>query len=223
MQHYSKTCLAIAAMAFCSTALSGDDYSVAEKRVFLDNHLKNLKPESVLIYSLHQVGKPDDSYDDSATMSVRAAKNGEKKVEVKYLSGPHKLELPEVSDAQGNPIVLYFLERDVRDMHRLVGGQEAYFRKRIRLALAEGGEVHPVTVNFNGRKIKADEVRILPYINDPLRSRFGEYYSKSYTFTISDQVPGGVYQIKTQVDNTKNIAPDAPPIAQTILTLKTPA
>lgn len=222
MPPFAKAFLATAATAMLSTALAGDDYSVAEKRVFLDDHLKNLKPEMVLTYSLHQIGKPEDSYDDSATMAVHTVKGGSKKVNISYLNGPHKLELPEVSDAQGNPIVLYFLEKDVRDMHRLVGGQEAYFRKRIRLALADGADVHPVTVNFNGRKIKASEVRILPYVNDPLRSRFGEYYSKSYTFTVSEQVPGGIYQIKTQVDNTKNIAPDAPPIAQTILTLQTP-
>jgi hypothetical protein len=206
------------AVSFFSRA--GDAISEAEQRVFLDDHLKNIKQSSVLTYRLHQVGKPEETYDDSAKVSIKAATSKtSKQVDVDYLSGTNKVALPDISDAQGNPVILYFLEKDVRDMHRIVGGQEAYFRKRIRLALADTAEVHPVTVTYNGHAFAGSEVRIFPYANDPLRQRFGDYYKKSYVFTISDQVPGGVYQIRTQVDNPKIIAPDAPPLMQTTLTL----
>ena len=42
---------------------------------------------------------------------------------------------------EGNPVLLYFLERDIREMERLTGGKSGYFRKAIRLALARSASV----------------------------------------------------------------------------------
>lgn len=205
-----------------ATAHAADEFSVAEKRVFLDDHLKNIKHSGTIEYAFQQqAGKAEDSFDDKAELQIKEVGEGKKTVSVDFLSGAHKLSLPEVGDATGNPIILYFLEMDVRDMHRLVGGQEAYFRKRIRLALVDKATVKPVTVQFEGHPVAASEVRITPYIEDPLKDRFGKFFTKSYTFTISDKVPGGVYEIRTQVDDPEASASAAAPLMKTVLTLKT--
>lgn len=215
-------CLMFSVVTVVATpAMAADSFSVAEQKVFLDHHLNNIKKDATLKYDFHQSGKPEDSFEDKVQVSIKqsAKATGAKTVDVDYLSGIHKISLPNVGDAQSNPVILYFLEMDVRDMHRLVGGQEAYFRKRIRLALADAAEVRPVTVNYGGRAIAGSEVRIAPYLQDPLKERLGNLYKKSYVFTLSNEVPGGLYQIRTQVDDPAAKVADAPPLMQAVLTL----
>jgi len=199
-----------------ATAIAADEFSVAEKRVFLDDHLKTIAHSGTIHYRYTQSGKPEDSFDDKASVTVKEGADGKKAVTVDYLSGPNNMQLPEIGDAKGNPVVLYFLEKDVRDMHRLIGGQENYFRKRIRLALVDKAQVRPVMVNFNGQSVPASEIRITPYIDDPLKDRFGKFYTKSYTFTISDDVPGSIYEIRTQVDEPTT---PAAPVMKSVLSL----
>lgn len=204
---------------FAVAAHAADDYSAAEKRVFLDDHLSNIKQSTTLTYAFQRAGKADESFSDEAKVHVMAGADGKKTVSVDYLSGARQLQLPAVGEAVGNPIILYFLEMDVRDMHQQTGGQEAYFRKRIRLALADKATVKPITISYQGHSVAASEVRITPYIEDPLRTRIGKYYTKSYTFTFSDKVPGGVYQLRTEVDDPA-AAKSAAPALKTSLTLQ---
>lgn len=212
--------LLLAAAVVSTPLLAADDFSVAEKRLFLEDHLKNIRHAETLSYSFEQQSaKPEDSFADKAEVQVKEAAGGKKAVNVEFLSGPHRLSLPDFEDATANPIILYFLEMDVRDMHRLVGGQEAYFRKRIRLAFVDKATVKPVTVQYQGHAVEASEISITPFVEDPLKERFGKYVGKSYTFTMSDKVPGGVYQIRTEVDDPAAAA--ATPLMKTVLSLKT--
>jgi ribosomal protein L31E len=137
-----------------------------------------------------------------------------------FLSGKSTLKLPEIPNPQGNPVVLYFLERDVREMERITKGKQHFFRKRVRLALADADQVKPVTIHFEGRDIKADEVRVHPYLNDPvMKARAEKYEKKVYIFTLSNQVPGGVYQIRTTVASTDEKV-DAPLVDETMTFVK---
>ena len=76
-----------------------------------------------------------------------------KHTHVDFASGTRSLDLPDIDDATANPVILFFLERDVRDMERRTGGKAAYFRKRVRLAFSESAEVQPVQFEFAGRKV----------------------------------------------------------------------
>lgn len=198
MNPFTRAVCVAASILASSFAFAADSYSVAEQRVFLDNHLESVKPGTTLTYTLQQTGKADDSFADEAVVSVQAGDQGKKTVSVQFLSGPRKLSLPDIDDATSNPIVLYFLEKDVRDMHRQIGGQEAYFRKRIRLALADAATVKPVTATFAGKTVQASEVSITPFVDDPLKERFGGQVRKRYAFVISDRIPGGVLEITTE-------------------------
>jgi hypothetical protein len=107
--------------------------------------------------------------------------------------------LPPVSNAQGNPALLGFLERDINEMKRLTGGSTNYFRKRIRLALAETASVESITVPYGGRQVQGKRIVIRPYLNDPMQEKMQKYLAKDYVFILSDQVPGTVYQIRSTV------------------------
>ena len=110
-----------------------------------------------------------------------------------------KLELADIDAANANPVILFFLEREVREMHRLTGGSINYYRKRIRMALAEGGASRDVTRDLGPRRIAATEIHIAPYRDDPARSRYEKFAEKTYIFTLSDEVPGKVVELRSEL------------------------
>lgn len=191
--------------------------SAVEQRVFLDNHLGNLAKTADVEYSFRRSGTLGDNFEDKVALHVRdGGKQKGRLASADFLSGKNALKLPEIPNPQGNPVVLYFLERDVREMEKTTKGKQHFFRKRVRLALADADQVKPVTVRFEGRDIKADEVRVQPYLNDPtIQARADKYEKKTYIFTLSNEVPGGVYQVRTTVAATDEKA-DAPLVDETM-------
>lgn len=182
--------------------------SEAEQRTFLDNHLANVTQSETLEYQFKRSGGVDAAFEDHVVMSVRMRGGSEaKSVDADYLSGDHHVNLPRIDDAHGNPVVMYFLEADVRDMNRRTGGAAGFFRKRIRLALAQAAEIHPVHFEFAGRDVAGTEIRIRPYHGDPLRARLKNFEEKLYVLTLSPQVPGGVYQLRTDAPASDAAAP----------------
>lgn len=194
--------VAAAALVSIAPTFAGDEISVAEHRVFLDNHLQNIRSATALPYRFTQKGSEKDSFTDQVTLNIGAGAAEKRELKVDFLSGSRKMNLSSLEGGTGNPVILYFLEHDIRDMHNRLGGQEAFFRKRIRLALADKATVKPVKIKLAGKTVDGNEVSISPYLNDPLQDRLKQFVSKTYVFTLSDAVPGGVYELRTHVDAT---------------------
>lgn len=200
----------LALTALTAPALAAEDYSPAERALFMTNHLAGTKPPATLRYNFSKAGSMEEGFEDKVAVRLKAAKGGKCCLATaEFLSGPHRLSLPEVDQAEGNPAVLYFLERDIREMNRLTKGQQNYFRKRIRMAVYQGAQVQDVTVSYRGKTVPAREIRIAPYVDDPLRVRFEKLANKTYVFTLSDAVPGGLYAIRTRIAGE---TADAPPL-----------
>ncbi len=115
---------------------------------------------------------------------------------------------------EGNPLLLYFLERDIREMQRLTGGKPGYFRKAIRLALAHPARVAQTQVSHGGKVLAASEITIAPYLDDPLKDRIGRYVGKTYVFTLCAEVPGGIYSLRTTVPSAAGGAKEVPLIEE---------
>jgi hypothetical protein len=196
----------LACSAFLLPAPPGaaaEDVSPAEKALFVTNHLATLKPPTTLRYSFRKSGSLEAGFEDKVSISLRAQPDGSCcTAATEFLDGPRRLVLPEVESAQGNPVILFFLERDIREMQRLTKGQSNYFRKRIRMAVYQGATMSGASVSYRGRSVAAKQITVAPYVDDPLRARFEALAEKRYVFTLSDQVPGGVVSIRSQVDGT---------------------
>lgn len=209
--------MAAAWLMILTAPLAGaaDDFSAAERALFMTDQLAGLKPPATLRYKFSKTGTLEPGFDDQVTLrlAVRAdrqccAANAE------FLTGARRLSLPEVEAAEGNPVVLYFLERDIREMNRLTKGQAAYFRKRIRMAVYQGAQMRDLRVAYAGKTVAARQITVTPYLDDPLRGRFENLATKRYLFTLSDAVPGGVYAITAEVDGA---SADAPVLRETLL------
>ena len=187
-----------AALIALPESASPEPVSEAEQKAFLDNHLANVTRSETLEFQFKRIGGVDPPFEDHVAMSIRlGGEAGAKSVEADYLSGDRRVDLPRIDDAHGNPMVMYFLEADIRDMSRRTGGSSAYFRKRIRLALAQAAEVRPVHFEFAGTEVAGTEIRIRPYHDDPMRTRLKNLEEKMYILTLAAQIPGEVYQLHT--------------------------
>ena len=199
----------LALLATSPAAGAAQDFSEAERALFITNQLASLRPPAALRYSYRKSGSLEEGFDDTVAIELRPQSDGGCcTASARFLSGPRQMKLPEVESAQGNPVILYFLERDIHEMQRLTKGQHNYFRKRIRMAVYQGAAVREVTLSWRGRSVAGREITLSPYLDDPLRARFEALANKQYVFTLSDAVPGGVYAVRTRVAGaTSDAAP----------------
>lgn len=193
-------CLATVACAMATQVAAAQAISAAETLLFQTNHLQNTRAPLTLNYAFVKSGSIEPGFADEVKVILApGTATGKPAVTMQFLSGSRQRKAPEVDNPEGNPVLLGFLERDIAEMQRLTGGQAAYFRKRIRLALASSAQVRPQRFTYAGKQFEGREVRIQPYLDDPLHARFEKYTNKTYTFVVSDQVPGGVYQMRTSL------------------------
>ena len=184
------------------------DYSQAEQALFMSSHLANVRPPVTLHYRYVKGGSMEPGFEDRVTLKLTArADQPCCSANADFLSGSRRLALPEVEAAVGNPVLLYFLERDIREMSRITRGQQNYFRKRIRMAIYQAAEMRELTLPYHGKNVAARQFSVTPYVDDPLRERFAKLVGKRYTFTLADDVPGVVYAVATQVDDQGGAPP----------------
>jgi hypothetical protein len=209
-------CLAHAA----APAGAATPVSQAEQMLFVDRHLGSVKPPSTLRYDFRQAGAAapqDKEARDQVVLQLDAGADGLCCRALTRFAGGRDRPPLEIADARSNPVLMYFLEHDVREMQRLARGQPNYFRKRIRTALADDAKVTQVTVRYRGRDVPAHEVSIAPYANDPTRARYERYAEKRYAFVLAEGLPGGLAQIRTWVPAAQ---PGEAPVLQETLTLQ---
>lgn len=187
-------------MAMSACALAAEDFSNAETQLFMQAHFQDTKLPSQLRYQFSKSGSLEPGFQDQVSLDVSANnKGGCCQTLVKFLSAERRLQLPDVQEAHGNPVILYFLERDIREMQRITKGQSHYFRNRIRKALYQTAQERAVMLLYKGQTVAAQEFEIAPYENDPLRERMGPLAHKHYVFTLSPAVPGSLVAIRTWV------------------------
>lgn len=189
--------------------------SAAERVVFVEAQLANVKTPATLRYTFARTGSLEPALNDDVSIELRPrAGGGCCAAEGRFLSGERALVLPPIEDTQSNPVILFFLEHDVREMQRRTGGQHAHFRRRIRLALADSAKVSETTVRYAGRDWPGKEIRVSPYLDDPSRARFERYVRKQYVFVLAPGVPGGVAQLRTTLAGAESSG--APLIEETV-------
>ena len=167
----------------------------AEVLLFETDHLAGLGLPTRLQYRFTWNG--ESAFEDRIVVSVDALHVAA----VDYLSGEHHVDFPAVENARGNPLLLYFLEHDLREMQRFTGGSVSYFRRLLRRAFADPKlAVEPVAATVQGRQVMASRVGIEPFRADPnALSRYPRFAGKRYEFVLSPAVPGGIISVASVV------------------------
>lgn len=208
-QGQSVRILVAAVMTLCvGFAGAAEEFSPAERALFMADHLGVLTTPATLRYSFRKIGSLEENFEDKVVVALKAQPKSQCCIATtEFLGGARRIKLPEVELARGNPVILHFLERDIREMQRLTKGQPNYFRKRIRMAVFNGAKISNVEVMYEGKAIAAQQIIIVPYSDDPLRTRYEKLADKQYIFTLSKDVPGGVYAISARVNGPSDGGP----------------
>ncbi|WP_236572830.1 hypothetical protein [Burkholderia sp. 8Y] len=181
----------------------GADIAPAERLLFMQPHMNGVEPQTELDYAVDYSGPPA-KVSDTVRVLVMSPGNSKNDARVTDRTGP--VQVP--GGLPCNPVIIYFLEHDIAEMEQLTGGQRRYFQQRVRLALAAGPAITPVSSDAlgigGGKHVKARQVVIQPYLNDPNAERFAQYTGKRYTFVVADDVPGGLLMIRTEVPGAGN-------------------
>lgn len=195
-------------------------FSTAEVELWMEDHLHNIDKPARLYYAFNKSGSFEEGFSDSVYLDILDInKDGTKNASLKFMSGAreqHFAHAGNLTHITGNPVLGVYLQGDVNEMNRLTEGSWRYFQKRIKLALAKTAKVDPTRFEFEGKKIEGEVITLIPYAKDPRRRRFEKFADKRYEITLSDSVPGTLYQIKT-------IVPDGngkEPLIEEILTLQ---
>jgi hypothetical protein len=133
---------------------------------------------------------------DGVHVSLSTAEGG-KQAHVDYLTGSRAMTLPDLQGVVANPVILYFLEQDVREMQRLSSGKSAYFRKRVRLALAESAQTAGRATRW--AHIDAVEITVRPYG----RIRCNAALPRMPTRPIRSPLPGTGYGVRNANDDVR--------------------
>jgi hypothetical protein len=172
--------------------------SPAQVALFETPHLAALRPPLRLDYAFRreEAGRP--AVEDSIRLEVRAGPApGRHGVAVEFLTGPRAIRYPPAPEFRGNPLLLFALDRETRELSAATGGSTTWFRNRIRRALADAAELHPAAVVLgDGRRLPATEIRLTPFAGEPRARR---YQAMRFTFLLSEAVPGQIHTIRTDL------------------------
>jgi hypothetical protein len=166
------------------------------------DHLGGLPDKAVLVFDYHFDGtlleKPFD--DDVILDFTRHTEDRGFDVAATLFPGSQNLSIGPLSAAKVNPILLIFFQRDATQMSNGTGGSQHYFRNVLRRVLQtpdpDGRQA--VTIEFEGRQVGAREISFQPFVDDPNRARLRAYADKTYSFVLSEAVPGGIYEVRTE-------------------------
>lgn len=183
-------------------------FSEAETRMWMTDQLRTVAGPSTLHYEFERSGSfdPEANLRDKVRLDVlKLNQDGSRDVKLQFFQ---QNRFP-VETLTINPVLRTFLEGDVNEMAVLTDptGKAVtrwrVFMRSIKLALAETALVKPVDFEFAGQTWRGHEISFVPYANDPHRGQFEKFAGKRYRVVVSEELPGYIYRIETEVPPEK--------------------
>ena len=196
------------------------EFSNTENKLWMDKHLLNVEQPARLHYEFEKTGSYEDGFVDDVYLDiVKINEDNTRNTLLEFFSAEKKQKVSpsNVMNITGNPVIGIYLQGDVYEMNRLTDGHWKYFLREIKLAMADSNESERIAIEFNGEQYQGEKIILNPFNNAKNKERLREFSDKRYEFTLSDTIPGKLYQIKTVINDAEN--PDIP-LMEEILTLR---
>lgn len=203
-------------MSFLEPARADDaapPLSPAQTALFDTPHLANVTRPETLEYRFQQLG-PGGFTDRVDVTVAEIHPDGSKDLRFDFLTGDHHVVYPGIAHFTGNPLLMLFLEYDVRQMREQTGMAAAHFREELRRAFLDSATVSDGTITIDGRSVAARTIVLQPYAKDPQFGRIKVIADKTYTFVVSPDVPGGIATVRADAPADPSIG--APPLGNTV-------
>jgi len=197
-----------------SSALAGAaEPPKAANILFETPHIAPLTPGTDLVYRFDR--KPSDekvlgkAFSDDITVKIEGegAAAGKKNVLVQVYSGEYAREPQRITDMDGNPMLIVYLDNAVAHFRELAGGDRVYLKNMFSKNLGESAKVDAVTIDFKGEKLPGYRITVSPYVNDPARSKMRGFEGATFTITTSEKIPGYLAQMISKFPNNQKDGP----------------
>ncbi len=191
---------------------SADNMPSVSDLLFEQQHFDGLNEGSKLTYRFQRtvseskmLGKP---FSDDISVSVTKVEDDEKRaVDLQIFSGDRARPLQELPHRKGNPVLVVFLERIIKNYGAMVGGKHQYLKNRIRVDMRENAKVVPEKIKYNGKTIDGYRVTMTPFIKDPNRHKMYGYEGSRFDVLVSDSVPGRIFEMTAVFESPMDGAP----------------
>jgi hypothetical protein len=189
--------LAFLAMTYPVGAEEAAPLSPAQVALFETPHLAAIHAPLDLEYRYLHEEDGRATVEDRITLEVRAVRDdGRHDVYPDFLTGERHVAFPPALGFRGNPLLMFALERDTRELAAATGGATTWFRNRIRRAFVGGATLRETRFHGVGavEGASALEIEITPFQGEPRAQRYQE---RRYVFILSQAVPGDIAEIRT--------------------------
>ena len=181
-----------------------EGYSDVNNALFDSPHMQSIKVPGSLNYQYKKTAISEPAKEDSVTVNITNISDVGRTDQVyDFFTGENKRPYQDRKNLSGNAIFMLFLEWDVHELERQTGGSWRHFQRRIRWAMAAGAAKKEVLISYQGKALKGSQYIIQPYANDEKSARYGARANKYYIFTLSDGIPGTIYEVRSIVPKAK--------------------
>ena len=201
----AATALAFAMSIASAPAVDGERSDLIEgsagEAIYGGDQLEALPGSGEIVYDYTMEGELlEEPFHDEVRLKFSESEErpGNLDFEIALFPETGSLVLPTTADTV-NPIMLVYFQRDANFMSRNTGGSPQFFRSSLRTMLGEPAEVEEVTIKVDGQDVPAQRLTLLPYDNEEARERMPDFAKKSYSITLSSEIPGRVYELSTAV------------------------
>ncbi|MGB5736684.1 MAG: hypothetical protein WBM40_19825 [Thiohalocapsa sp.] len=197
----------VAALALATIATPGvspaqetaDEINQAQQVIFMGDHLQQLVEGQTVVYRFTRRASGEPDQHDEVRMTVDKVRDDSRRnLSFQFLSGADQIDFPTAVGYRGNPVAIQFLERDIRDMAQATGTPTAYFRNRVRNAFKQP-QIEQTRLTVDEATVDALEISVTPFRDDPNLAQTAGYAGKQYRFAYSEQIPGHLISIQTQM------------------------
>lgn len=208
-------------LAVITTVSAAPGFSEVNNVLFDKSHMKNIEQPGTITYNYKKESFVEDSRNDQVQVMVSNIRNtGRRDIAFEFFTGEYKRPYEPMENQRGNGVFALYLEYDIHEMQRLTGGEWRYFQRKLRWSFAEGGDKKEVDIDYNGKTVKGVQYTVQPYVNDPKNARYKLYANKYYIFTMSEAIPGEIYQVRTVVPDGKTWSEGEPALVDESITFE---
>ena len=203
--------LAAAAMLAASVA-SAEDAPTAVALIFDHQHLNNTKKGDEITYTFARTVSDEkmagSAFKDEIKLKIEDVdKDGKKNVALLVYTGERAREAKKVTEITINPMFVVAMQQAVSSYKMVAGGDFSYLKHNFSMALKDSAKIDPVKIDYNGKTIDGHKISIVPYEKDQNVAKMKGYETSAFTFVVSDNVPGEIVEILTEIKNPTKEAP----------------
>ncbi len=173
-------------------------------------HMVNISPGKTVRYSFSRKSQLGDGFEDHIDLVVSAGETDKvRNVAFDFFQGERRLPYPALSYVTANPLLTIYFNKDAWALARRIKakGVANYLRNRILDGLAGVKSTKPTKCIYEGQEIEGEMIVFAPFAKDENRHHLVHYSGIEYQIVLSNDIPGGVCEIRSSVPFPSEKAP----------------